>query len=541
MQVGDGENDRVLFQHGPRMLRTSGRSAKYDDLVFYDVVANLNLKSKLHSWTSHIDRYIYYLDHLVRMPSSELSLSNVIFSLQSMFTEPLWDGAVRTGMNILRSNGDRPRGHPSEALAPDVSVGEFMEEEIGTDPRLVRNLASAMMHGIYGGDVYKLSAKCTMLEAAVRRRRLPSRPGCLWVDVKDMALIYDMFSGPNWREVARLADSNVGKSLMMFEDGLISLVDALVKDLEARDNVTIKTKSRVTSLADKGSRVSVSTEKTTKQYDQVICTLFSGHLAKLVEPKDSLPSLAATSAVTIMVVNLWFPNPDLLARNPGFGYLVPASAPDNDECLLGVLFDSDIAPPSADEPEGTKLTVMLGGHHWSGWRALPTAAMAQEMAVQAVRHHLGISPDEPFFADATLCPDCLPQHHVGHRARMAAAHRELLAAFPGGRLSVAGPSYTSVGVVPAMRAGFDAAMRAASADTDTGTGGRGPPWIADPDVPLFLPDGASLSSEPARFADHVGATGLAGFAEDEFDGLMSMPKGQLPLRAWTEETTPEPR
>lgn len=210
-----------------------------------------------------------------------------------MFTEPLWDGAVRTGMNILRSNGDRPRGHPSEALAPDVSVGEFMEEEIGTDPRLVRNLASAMMHGIYGGDVYKLSAKCTMLEAAVRRRRLPSRPGCLWVDVKDMALIYDMFSGPNWREVARLADSNVGKSLMMFEDGLISLVDALVKDLEARDNVTIKTKSRVTSLADKGSRVSVNIPLLlvpcqTYNFDLALILDFSSHIGVYRENHEAV-------------------------------------------------------------------------------------------------------------------------------------------------------------------------------------------------------------------------------------------------------------
>lgn len=47
MQVGDGENDRVLFQHGPRMLRTSGRSAKYDDLVFYDVVSIYIYKSIL--------------------------------------------------------------------------------------------------------------------------------------------------------------------------------------------------------------------------------------------------------------------------------------------------------------------------------------------------------------------------------------------------------------------------------------------------------------------------------------------------------------
>ncbi|XXG94103.1 oxygen-dependent protoporphyrinogen oxidase [Hypoxylon texense] len=540
IQVGEGENDRVLFQHGPRMLRTGGKSLKYDDLVFYDVVASLNLESKLHSWNSRNDRYIYYPDHLVRMPGTQLSLKNVVSSLRSFLIEPLWDGAFRSGMNMLANDGvdpDTDLAQLGEALARDVSVGEFLEEELGVDPRVVRNLASAVMHGIYGGDVYKLSAKCTMLEDAVRTKRLPSRPDDVWIEHKDALLLADIIEGsPNKLVVKRLARQNRNKSLMVFEDGLISLVDGLVRDLEARDNVTIKTGSRITSLADNGSRVSVSTKKSTQQYDQVISTLFSGHLAQLVSPAGSLPSLAATSAVTIMVVNLWFPNPTLLARSPGFGYLVPTTAPDNEECVLGVLFDSDLAPPRAGEPDGTKLTVMLGGHHWDGWSALPTAAMAEEMAVQAVRRHLGIPADEPFFADAALCPDCLPQHHVGHRARMAAAHHELLAAFPGGRLSVAGPSYTAVGVIPAMRAGFDAALRVAA--------GHGPPWLTPvdaPDQPPGVPgvpdaDAAAAVEDFYRRLDHVGATGLAGFADGKYElrGLQTTSKEALPYRAWHE-------
>lgn len=208
----------------------------------------------------------------------------------------------------------------------------------------------------------------------------------------------------------------------------------------------------------------------------MISTLFSKDLAELAQPAGTLPSLAETHAVTIMVVNLWYPGQDLLAHNHGFGYLVPSSTPDNDEGTLGVLFDSDLDPtdPAANpnptttseskpqpHPAGTKLTVMLGGHHWDGWRHFPTEEAGIAMARAAVHKHLGIDPDpavNPVEARAKLCRDCLPQHFVGHRGRMAAAHEELAHAFKG-RLSVAGPSYTTVGVIPAMRAGWEAALK----------------------------------------------------------------------------------
>lgn len=206
----------------------------------------------------------------------------------------------------------------------------------------------------------------------------------------------------------------------------------------------------------------------------MISTIFSKHLAGLVQHDDVslLPALAETHAVTIMVVNLWYPGRDLLAHNHGFGYLVPDSAPDNDEGALGVLFDSDLDPasPAANSwkeppspfssPPGTKLTVMLGGHHWDGWVHFPDEAAGIAMAKSAVWKHLGIHADEPVQARAKLCRDCLPQHFVGHRDRMGEAHHQLAAAFQG-RLSVAGPSYTTVGVVPAMRAGWEAALRVA--------------------------------------------------------------------------------
>ena len=119
------------------------------------------------------------------------------------------------------------------------------------------------------------------------------------------------------------------------------------------------------------------------------------------------PGSEETEAVTMMVVNMWFPNPSILENNHGFGYLIPTSTPNNEECMVGVLFDTDLQC-KPDPIPGTKLTAMLGGHYWDNWKNLPTKEMAEAMAKEAVYRHLNIDPSEPVFTTAKLCRDCIP-------------------------------------------------------------------------------------------------------------------------------------
>jgi len=187
----------------------------------------------------------------------------------------------------------------------------------------------------------------------------------------------------------------------------------------------------------------------------------SSATAAVLNPTAALSS----TSVTVCVVNLYFRTPHLLrtlAKYPnlsGFGYLIPRSVPfhENPERALGVIFDSDISPDLwSDVPAatlGTRLTVMLGGHWWDGWTSFPSEAEAVDMATAVLYRHLGIS-EEPAAAMATLQADCIPQYKVGHSAQMGRAHTELLNAF-GGRLRVAGSSYTGVGVNDCLRAAYD--------------------------------------------------------------------------------------
>jgi hypothetical protein len=164
--------------------------------------------------------------------------------------------------------------------------------------------------------------------------------------------------------------------------------------------------------------------------------------------QDNRPEAPVVPSVTVMVINLFFSNPDL---NPhkGFGYLIPRSIPfeQNPERALGVIFDSDAnIGQNADEPKGTKFTIMMGGHWWNGWEKedYPTDEEAVTMARSLLARHLGIL-DKPVATNATLQKDCIPQYPVGFQKLLEKKRQDLAHTFHH-RLAVAGSWYKGVGL-----------------------------------------------------------------------------------------------
>jgi oxygen-dependent protoporphyrinogen oxidase len=222
-------------------------------------------------------------------------------------------------------------------------------------------------------------------------------------------------------------------------------------------------------------------------------------------------------------VNLWSPVPNLNYRHKGFGYLLPQtiSAERNPHAALGVMFDSDRTTvadhalptnplfhriPTGDTVPGTKVTVMLGGHHWSDLPPafLPDAATSDAAGIQAaketLRIQMGIDPATWQAAGTKLCVDCIPQHLVGHAKKMEAADWELRQAY-GGKLAVVGGSYTAPGVMGAARGARDVAQQVAGGfRTEDGNG---------------------------EVADSVGDTGLARFVGGTARLWKPAPKGLL--------------
>lgn len=158
-----------------------------------------------------------------------------------------------------------------------------------------------------------------------------------------------------------------------------------------------------------------------------------------------------------MVVNLYYPNPDLLPVT-GFGYLIPRSIPfdQNPERALGVIFGSD-SSVGQDTAPGTKLTVMFGGHWWDDWLEsdYPDHDTAVKMARSLLERHLNIT-DKPTLARSKLQRNAIPQYTVGHVSRMQELSRSVRDDF-NKRLTLAGSWYGGVGITDCVRQAYIAA------------------------------------------------------------------------------------
>ncbi|KAK0729076.1 hypothetical protein B0T21DRAFT_452539 [Apiosordaria backusii] len=484
----DGGKGTVCFQRGARLIKPQHQAKdpyRFDDLLFYLMVDKLNLAERLQSAPKNeaMAKFIYYPDHLVRLPDASL-LKSPLKLIQTLRTEPLFKGLFQSIVHYARTrfreHGTLHMNYPSsnDLSCRETSVGEHFQRLFGRRD-LVDNVLSAVMHGIYGGDVWKLSAQRTPFWNILKDGKYPTnlKPGGVWLDYADRDLLLRL---QHHERTVELARAGLEKSAHWFPSGLNELTDALASFLKDRRGITFKTGAPVTSLryAARVDRIAVSTSKqpTPVTYEKVISTIYAKTLAGICLP-GQLPTLAKSTAATIRVVNLWYPQPGLNHPNRGFGYLIPQSVSyaENPEFVLGVLFDSDrewIPDPrkpgryinrGKDTIRGTKLTVMMGGHYWDYLEAgmIPDDAAAIELAKKAVARHMGWpeSYNEHVVARTKLCRDCIPQHLVGHRERMKAAHGELQDAFRG-RLAVAGGSYQSPGVLPSIRAGKDVAEHA---------------------------------------------------------------------------------
>ncbi|KAM0437494.1 hypothetical protein ACHAPT_001857 [Fusarium lateritium] len=436
-----GKQGVVLFERGARSLTSlAGNTFRYDDLVLYDLALDLGLKL---SSPGHKPRYIYYPDHLVTMPP--------FATFADFLREPLFLESFGLGLG-LALNTLRKRKLPAE----DLSVADWLYT-ITNSRKAAGTMSSAMMHGIYGGDINKLSAR-SVLDRLYWGWYLPNPgPHVRPMPFPEQEILEALGKD---KEIQKLALSPKNALLDFGESGMEALPRAMADALRSQPNVTIKTGEYVTSLAYDGdnTKVEISSSKPSEhpqKFDKVISTLSSQDTASLAP--DKLQAFSETHSVSIMTVNLWFPQENL--KPPGLGYLIPNSvAPEtNPEHALGVFFDSDVQNRSADEPAGTKLFVLMGGHYYDQVGVkIPSEEEAIVQARNLLERHLGIPRDAPCHAVSRFAKQCIPQHNVGHHDLLRNAHKELTGHFDG-RLAVAGGSYSRIGAIASLRAGYDAA------------------------------------------------------------------------------------
>ncbi|KAK5710663.1 oxygen-dependent protoporphyrinogen oxidase [Elasticomyces elasticus] len=490
----------ILFEAGPRTLRPNGNGVLAARLLQELGLAKDAIFAQ-RTGPAAKNRYVYYPDRMVRMPHPSFGLSENIWN---MLTEPVFAGTL-WGVASEFFTAARLES------VQDESVGDFFGRRLGKQP--VDRLLSAVLHGIYAGDAYQLSAKSLfptqwhdelqtggilrgVLKAQADGRRVTRHEADFLLEMKNYA----------WDPL--LKATLVENTCWTLKDGLQALVDGLTRHLLSHGSVTFKTSSPVEEVklsGQNGTTIDVLAKGSEKPetYRHVISALSPTHLNQVTTSSSTTTTIASTPliptipAVTVMTVNLYFRTPDL--NPPGFGYLIPRATPfeQNPERALGVVFDTAYSPSPKDldfanwqitdtsqlqaardagqlvnvndfawlnmperpnaqddvKERGTKVTVMLGGHWWDGWPSFPSEKEGLALARSVLERHLNIK-EEPEAYMVNLQSDCIPQYTVGHEDRLKTAHGRLQQQYKG-QLRVAGNWMAGVGVNDCLRSAWD--------------------------------------------------------------------------------------
>lgn len=459
----------MLFEKGPRTLRPNGNG-----ILTGHLLAELGLQDEtiftLKTAPAAINRFIYYPDHLVRLPKMDSSRSlwdNVVEFYRAATQEEVFRGLWK---KLFQEQFVVTRDEDVE----DESIGHFIERRFGKD--LVERVVSAGFHGIYAGDVYRLSMR-SLLPSIFNMEK---EKGCLTGGLVEAYLnggfmktkseLMFMQEMSNHVPLDDMFNDKFGvASVFTLRHGLQQLVDTLKTHLMSQKKIEFLTSCPVKSIDYDKDRLNIwaGNNPKSKVHSHVISTLSPTHLRNILDKPDFVHSglHKIGYAPTVMTVNLYFRTPDL--HPPGFGYLIPlaTSLDQNPERALGVVFDTGYsASLDGDEhiigpvqetvsQRGTKLTVMLGGHYWDGWTSYPTKEEGLEMALSLLKRHLHIT-EEPAASAVTLARDCIPQYTVGYEDRLRTVHEDLLRRYDG-RLKVAGNWIRGVGVNDCLRSAME--------------------------------------------------------------------------------------
>jgi oxygen-dependent protoporphyrinogen oxidase len=440
-----------------------------------------------HASPAALSRYLYYPDHLVRMPHPSFGIAD---NLWSILTEPVYKTLV---LSLLKEVVQPAR----DPVIQDESIGDFLSRRFGST--VVDRLVSAVLHGIYAGDVWQLSAKSLFPDlwrtesthGGVIRGMLRSKSVGVEITRREADFLKAMKTFP-WEPLFK--DTIHTTSVFTFRDGISMLSDKLYAALFETGRVQFKTDSPIESIksleGNMGMELKIAGSEEAHRHTHIISTLSSNHL-NTVAGRNLTPFVPS---VNVMTVNLYFRSTGL--HEPGFGYLIPRATPfeNNPERALGVVFDNAYSPtPSMVDPktwhmsaaeaqmardqghainvndfvyynlsappvrqddvDGTKLTVMLGGHWWDGWPSFPDEKEGLALAKSVLERHLGIK-EEPEAWQVNFQKDCIPQYVVGHEAKLKVAHNSIWSQYRG-RLRVAGNWMAGVGVNDCIRSAYD--------------------------------------------------------------------------------------
>lgn len=210
-----------------------------------------------------IDRFLYYPDHLACVPSWTSQLTpwqNIRRIADLLLREPVFGGLIWSALR-------EPFKAPPKNYPDDESVAEFISRRFS--PRIADNLASAMFHGIYAGDIDKLSANSVLGEL---RRREESQ-GSIFTLSKKKQREQSRLISTSTSLISHLPSTSIPVEEVIdyvqttvsqgFRGGMSQLVDALVAALKKSNKVDIVTNADVNGIS-----------KISGTHDLMVCNYF---------------------------------------------------------------------------------------------------------------------------------------------------------------------------------------------------------------------------------------------------------------------------
>lgn len=190
------------------------------------------------------NRYVYYPDHLVRMPGPGMTF---LKNLSNVWNEPVFNGLFEGIMGDL-TNEKRPDD------LTDESIGSFFTRRCSS--KIVDNLISAVLHGIYAGDVYNMSMRTLLprlwnFESEYRSMIIGSLDSArnTRVSISDWAMLESLDKELDEETAASEKLQAAGQSsVFTFQRGLEELVHQLEVHLKQNSMVKIRQGTLVTDL-----------------------------------------------------------------------------------------------------------------------------------------------------------------------------------------------------------------------------------------------------------------------------------------------------
>ncbi|KAF9225889.1 Protoporphyrinogen oxidase [Gyrodon lividus] len=456
-QSGNQEEARVLLEAGPRTLRPNARSV-------LELVHLLNLSSSLITVpkSSALLRthflHIPGSEGIQHIPSSPLDIVKSFRASNAHLGRLLISSLLKEPFK--RRN--RPPG------AEDESVDEFLSRRCGSE--FARVFGSAFVHGIHAADSRKVSLRSAFpsLWAAEERGhgsivagllRAPDRPKSSKDD-----LSYDL---------GELQDQMRHVTVYSFNDGIGTLVNALVKYLREQPNVRMYGGVTVMGLRlnSRNKRFQVSTSSQETLFPTHVVSALPLHQLQGVLSQP-IPHLTANTYSSMTVVNIVFPSlpPSSPALHPnGFGYLIPRPVDGYSAAkgsgILGCVFDSSWTAAQDISHGGrgiTKMTVMLGGPYasptpcGSSSPAPPSSEVDIPRLISELSHQLNQPLPPPLLVKVHSAPQCIPLYSVGHLQRMEELKRVLASEPWNGRMEIVGAGVGGASIGDCVEAGRNA-------------------------------------------------------------------------------------